>query len=316
MTLGFIARGLVQGLGAHLIVSTLLSLAVLVVWRRVATAQTRASVTARRLFALRAVPSVGGLVTGSLVALGYVIWEPRVEHEPVGWAALVAAVGGAVVVVAAALRVVTTSAYTSRLRRVLVAARRGTLSAEPLQASMVETVFPVVAIVGLTRPTLFVARSVVEACSPAELDAVLAHELAHARQHDNLRRLVMVAAPDWLGLGPGGRQLDASWRQAAEFAADESAAAGRDGAVHLAAALVKVARLAVSPPDPMPASALYQGDPIAERVRRLLDPPAARDERPWPAWARGWILVAALGLAVAAVPALHRAAEYLLALGR
>ena len=84
MTLGYVVRGLVQAFGAHFIVSTVLSVAVALVWRRAAFAKTRASVTARRLFALRLLPSAGGLLAGLLVALGYALWESRTDHEPAG----------------------------------------------------------------------------------------------------------------------------------------------------------------------------------------------------------------------------------------
>ena len=151
MTLGYVARGLVQMLGAHFIVSTLLSLAVALAWRGVAAAPTRASVTARRLFALRLLPSAGGLLTGLLVALGYALWESRAEHERVGVVALIAAAGGVVVAASASIRLLMTISCTSRIRRELVAAGRGTMPTRPLPASIIETAFPVVAIVGLVR---------------------------------------------------------------------------------------------------------------------------------------------------------------------
>lgn len=312
MTLGFLGRGVVQALGAYFIVSTVLSLAVTLTWRLVAAAPTRASVVARRLFALRLLPSVGGIATAILVALGYALWEPRTEYERAGWVALAAAAGGAVLVVMAAAGFLTAMASTARIRRALVAATRGALPTEPLPASIIETAFPVVAIVGLVLPRLFVARNVLEACSPEELDAVLAHEQAHARQHDNLRRLALAAAPDVLGLCGGGRRLDEAWKQATEFAADEAAAREPNGGLHLASALVKVARLATGPLDPVPASALYQGEPIAERVRRLVDPPATSEARSWPPLARGVACAACVGAALLSMPWLHDAAERLL----
>lgn len=316
MTLGYVARGLVQAIGAHLIVSTALSFGVALVWRRAATAPTRASVTARRLCALRLLPSGGGLLAAFLVAIGYALWEPRTEHEVVGPVAVIAAIAGLIVAGRAAMSLVSTLSWTAGIERQFVAAGCDTLPTRPLPVSVIEADFPVVAIVGLVSSRLFVARSVVEACSSDEFDVVLAHEHAHARQHDNLRRLAMLAAPDVLGLCAPGRRIEAAWMQAAEFAADESAAGERDRALHLAAALVKVARLATRPADPLPASALYQGEPIVERVHRLLDPPATGDPRPWPTWARAWILCSALALAVAALPVVHLTAEFLLALGR
>jgi Zn-dependent protease with chaperone function len=312
MMLGFAVRGLVQVLAAYFLASTVLSLAVVMGWRSVATAPATASLAAHRLFALRLLPSVGGLVTALLVALGYGLWEPRTELEPAGWVALAAAAGGAGLVLVAAGGLVAALLSTRRIRRALAAATRGTLPAAPLPASIIDTPFPIVAIVGLVLPRLFVARSVLEACSPEELDAVLAHEQAHARQHDNLRRLALAAAPDVLGLCAGGSRLDAAWKQAAEFAADEAAARGGNCGVHLASALLKVARLATGRSEPVPASALYQGEPIADRVRRLVDPPVSTEPRRWPVWTRAAVSAALLGVAWLSLPWLHHAAERLL----
>jgi Zn-dependent protease with chaperone function len=316
MTLGYVARGLVQALGAHFLVSAILGLAVALFWQRVALVPARAAVTSRRLFALRLLPAAGGVLAGVAVMVGYVLWEKRVVGETVGPVALGAAAAGLAMVVHAGVRLSVVLARTFRIRRELVARVVSTLPTRPLPASIIDTTFPVVAIVGLVASRLFVARSVLEACSPDEFDAVLAHEHAHARQYDNLRRLVVAASPDALGLWRCGRALETAWLQAAELAADETAAAACQRGVSLASALVKVARLAGAPADPLPASALYRGEPIAERVHRLLDPPPAPDWRPWPVWARALTLGSALAAAVASLPSLHTAAELLLALGR
>jgi Zn-dependent protease with chaperone function len=312
MMLEFAARGLVQILGAYFIASTVLSLAVIMGWRSIATAPATPSLAAHRLFALRLLPAVGGLLTAILVALGYVLWEPRTEYEPAGWVALAAAAGGAGLVVVAATGLVAALVSTRRIRHALAAATRGTLPAAPLPASIIETPFPIVAIVGLVLPRLFVARSVLEACSPEELEAVLAHERAHARQYDNLRRLALAAAPDVLSLCAGGSRLDAAWKQAAEFAADEAAARDGNCGLHLASALLKVARLATGRSEPVPASALYQGEPIADRVRRLVAPPVTTEARRWPRWTRAIVSAALLVVAWLSLPWVHDAAERLL----
>jgi hypothetical protein len=316
MTLGYVARSLVQSLGAHFLVSTVIGLAVAMVWQRVALVPARAAVTSRRLFALRLLPAAGGLLAGILVMVGYVIWEGRAEGEIVGPVALGAAAAGLASFVHAGARLFIVVGRTIRVSCELVARVESTLPTRPLPASIVDTAFPVVAIVGLVASRLFVARSVVDACSPDEFDAVLAHEHAHARQYDNLRRLAMAASPDVLGLLPGGLALETAWLQAAELAADETAAAGCHRGVSLASALVKVARLAAALAEPLPASALYRGEPVTERVHRLLDPPQAPDWRPWPVWARALTLGSALAVAVASLRGLHAAAELLLALGR
>jgi hypothetical protein len=317
VTLSYFARGLVQAFGAHFIVSTLVSLAVVVLWRRAATAPTRASVTALRLFVLRMLPSAAGLVAATLVGTGYAMWEVRVEGEFVGRFALGAAAGGLAVLAHAGARIVVVVWRTVQIRRELDASIEAPLAAHGLPAAVIDSAFPIVAIVGLVTSRLFVARSVLEACSSEEFEAVLAHERAHARQYDNLRRLAVAGAPDLLSVHPAGHRLEAAWMHAAELAADEAAAGGLDRGVHLAAALVKVARLATTiPSDPLPASALYRGEPITERVHRLLAPPPVSEVRRWPTWARIAVPAALLAGALALVPLLHAAGEQLLALGR
>jgi len=316
VTLSYFARGLVQALGASFIVSALLSLVVAMLWRRAAHARVRASVTARRLFICRVLPSLAGILTGALVALGYVLWEARVEDERVGVAAIATAAAGLASVGLGVARVLIVCWRTSRIRRELESSIEATLPTESLPAAVIDSAFPVVAIVGLVTSRLFVARSVLEACSAEEFEAVLAHEQAHARRYDNLRRLAIAGAPDLLGLSSAGRQLEGAWMQAAELSADEMAADRWDRGVHLASALVKVARLATPSTRPLPASALYRGESITERVHRLLDPPPAPDAPRWPSWARILAPATLLAAALAMLPVLHLAGEHLLALGR
>jgi Zn-dependent protease with chaperone function len=105
--------------------------------------------------------------------------------------------------------------------------------------------FPVVAIVGALRPRLFIAEQVLEALSPEELSAAVAHERGHLAARDNFKRGLLLVCKDVLPLFPLGRSLDCAWMKAAEWAADDHAARnGLPGALDLASALVKIARLA------------------------------------------------------------------------
>ena len=68
-------------------------------------------------------------------------------------------------------------------------------------AERIDSPFPIVALVGVLRPRLFVAATVLDSCTRQELQTVIAHEMAHARTLDNLRRLLLIAVPDplaWL----------------------------------------------------------------------------------------------------------------------
>lgn len=315
MTLGFVARALVQAAAAHLIVSTLVSLAVAVTWPALAARRDSAIVGARRLFRARMAPSVAGLAAATLVLVAYVLWEARVDAEPVGAFALATAVAGVVLLGAAVVRAARALRHSRDVHRALVRSAAGALPALPMPAFLIESRFPIVAVVGLVMSRLFVARRVVEVCTAEEFDAVVAHEHAHARAYDNLRRLAMTAAPDLLALLRAGRRLQDEWTAAAELAADEWAARHTSGGLHLAAALVKVARLAATPAPPLTTSTLFEGQPITDRVHRLLDPPATSVHADGPTWLRAITVLLLLGAAVVSLPALHAAAEHILKLG-
>ena len=153
-----------------------------------------------------------------------------------------------------------------------------TLAGISAPALVVDSDFPVVTVVGLRRPRLVIARSVLESCSDEELRAILAHEQGHIDRHDNLRRLLLSIAPDVLNWLPVSAKMFAAWRDAAEEAADDDAArTGADGRLRLASALVKVARLA-------PAAGVHDADAreraVSRREPRASRAPAARGAAP------------------------------------
>lgn len=319
MTLDFVARGLVQALSALAVVSLVLSLAVAWWWRCEAATVEDPIRLARRLFTLRALPGSAALATAVLaVPASYWLWESRAGLERVGPLALVLAGIGVAILASSTIRVAAAVRQSRAVTRRLVEATRGSVDGLEMPAARIESAFPVVALVGVLRPRLFVAAKVLQACTREELRTVIAHELAHARSRDNLRRLLLVAVPDPLSWLPIGGRMDRDWGAAAEGAADE-AAVGSDlrDRVHLAEALVKVARLAeASRPVPLPASALYRGEAVADRVRRLVDPPDGAGAGSPHAW---WLHAALAGLLAASplnLRLLHDALEALIAVGR
>jgi Zn-dependent protease with chaperone function len=172
--------------------------------------------------------------------------------------------------------------------------------------------FPVVAVVGIVRPQLFVARQVTARCTSRELAAIAAHESAHVAARDNLLRLLFRLTPGaWLAARVAD-PIERAWIVAAEEAADERARV-QSGSVELASALTKVARMAAeSEPELLPVSALIQADGLEHRVRRLLESETRSRAIPW-----GWIglaLAGALAIVLQTAPALiglHEAFELL-----
>jgi Zn-dependent protease with chaperone function len=140
----------------------------------------------------------------------------------------------------------------------------------PISACVIDNPFPVVAIVGIARRRLYVARKVLANCSAEEFDAILSHERAHIRHSDNLSRLILRCFPDLLALTATANWLERGWAQATEEAADDDAVAAGKG-LALAAALCKVARLARGQL-PVAAMALHGDGDVAHRIDRLIRP--------------------------------------------
>ena len=144
-----------------------------------------------------------------------------------------------------------------------------------VRAFEVDADVPVMALVGVFRPRLIVSAPLVSALSRDEIEAGIAHEIAHYSAWDNLKRLVIRLSPDLLGATAAARAMERQWAAAAEQAAD-SRAGGNDPTTRyaLASALVKVARLMPSSDTPRPLepiSTLVDGGDITARVERLLD---------------------------------------------
>jgi Zn-dependent protease with chaperone function len=179
---------------------------------------------------------------------------------------------------------------------------------------------PIVSLVGLWRPRLFVSRTIAEELTPDELEAIVSHEVRHRSAWDNLKRLAVLAAPDALHLFGAGTALESRWMTAAEWEADRGAARGDSArGLSLASALVKVARLmpAVRPLR-APVSNLYNGGPLAERVERLVNPGGNSPGHP-ALPLLGLAVTLAAGCAPAFLPVLptvHRATEFLVNLAR
>ncbi len=276
------------------------------------TSEGTAAARADTLLRLRLWPSIVAIVIGAFTAIGLWRFESSDAHEVIGWTLRGGATLGALVLATFATRLWRLHLETRSLLTTWLAGATplplGDLPGPPdldVPAYRIETHFPVVAVVGVFRPTLVVDGSVLDACSPEELSAILAHEGGHIRRWDNLRRALFAATPDLLAWTSAGPALREAWREATEEAADDVAAA-TDGQMrnHLAGALIRVARTArESTSDAsttfrarrLPASALYRGGSVERRVRRLFEPP--EPDRPA---GRRWGLAAAIStLAVA-----------------
>jgi Zn-dependent protease with chaperone function len=162
-------------------------------------------------------------------------------------------------------------------------------------------------VLGLFRPTVYVSEGLVEGLDPRSIEALLAHEAAHARRFDPLRRFAAsVAAGLHLpGVAPA---IERRLALAQELAADTEAGRAVGDRLRVAEVLVRVARLGRPPALGL---APLLGSDLEARVRALLEAGSSADS-PRPA-TLGLGLVAAFGLAIAAGAPLHNLLEGMLA---
>jgi hypothetical protein len=313
------------GLTAYLAVASVVSLLVALAWSSRGRALSPAGEggQARARFALRLLPAGMGLAFVALFyAPAFLLFEPSRTEETVGpMLAALAAIAAALVLTGIARGLLSWLETRRLVARWQGSARRLRVPGLPLPAYRIAYPFPVVAVVGVLRPRLFVAESVLAGLTRQELKAVLAHEVGHLQARDNFKSLLLRFCPDPLAFLPAGNRLCRAWAEAAEAAADEHASrAGAERALALAGALVKVARMAPARQRlHLPACAFHDGALIARRVERILGGPtrgagALSPARPWSSWGYAPVLaVSALSPAVLrAVHALTEAALRLL----
>lgn len=317
MTSGFAVRFVVLALASFGLAALVSSVVAALAWRAPHNTGGTAAQRADWLWRLRLLPA--GVAIGTCVFAIIALWrfEARQSDEELGLIVGACATLGLLFVTAFAVRLVRMHRETRRLLSAWLsdATPLDLPQLRPLSvpAYRISTHFPVVAVVGVVRPTLVVDASVLDACSPEQLSAILAHEHGHLRRWDNLRRALFVATPDlfaWTRVGPALRDL---WRDATEEAADDVAAeAGEETRMHLADALLHVARIAQGSvanslrASQLPASALYRGESVERRVRRLLAPAEAENpRRPWAALT----VTTAIGVAFALQREFHNVIE-------
>lgn len=312
---------------AYALVNLLLSMAVAAVWRSGAADRpgSAGALRAYRIVLLRAVPVAGSAFTTlALVAPAFAGFEPLGRRGLPGPVLLALASFAAALVLASVVIAVRAALVSVRIERAWL--RRATaLPMDPpagVPAYTIDTPDPIVALVGVFSPRLLAARTVVEACSPAELANIVAHERGHLRARDNLKRWLMTCAPDALRWTPVHGEMMTAWGDAAEDAADDAATGTGDCArLDLAALLLKIARLGSPPAATAGVSPLVQVDGLERRVRRLVTTApcsAASSRRTLLPAVAAVLLITSLTIVVTpgVLEAVYEATETLVGLGR
>ena len=239
------------------------------------------------LAALRLLPLALALfAVAGLCIPGYLRFEPDADAERAGAFCMLAALAGAGMFfwgLSRAGRGLWRSFRSAReLRR---SGHEIRLPGESAPVAVLDSDAPLVALTGVARSRVVVSRGLLQALSAEQLDAALCHEQGHRAAHDNAKRVLFLLAPD--PFAPLGRlaALERGWARLAEWAADDSAAAGDPRrALTLAETLVRVARLGrPAAACAVAAQLISDGTGLRERVHRLVEfashPPAPGSSR-------------------------------------
>src|SRR5881296_805263 len=148
-------------------------------------------------------------------------------------------------------------------------------------------VLQVPAVLGLVRPVILVPASALTGLTPLQLDALLAHELAHVRRYDYLVNLIQSVIETLLFYHPAVWWISARVRDEREHCCDDLAVAVCGDAHFYASALLGMERLRVTPPA-FALAATGRGGALMGRIRRLVAPVQAEI---FPRWMAGVIAV-------------------------
>ena len=144
-------------------------------------------------------------------------------------------------------------------------------------------------VVGLWRPLILVPTSTLAGLSVSQLEAVLAHELAHIRRHDYLVNLLQALVETALFYHPAVWWLSSRIREEREHCADDVAVESCGDALLYSRALATLEQLRARIPAPAVAA---NGGALLQRIQRLLAAP--QDGVPLHPWRLAGSLAAAI----------------------
>ena len=281
----FAARGIAISFSVFAIVYCLLSLVVSLTWRRVCAYSQRHPVgrTADMLFALRMLPLVSAAaITATFTIPSFLLLEPRAIEEPLGGIPLVLGLCGFALGIFGVMNAGLAIRRASRAITTWTAGSQPVASSGTVPVLRIARTVPAMTAAGIVRPKVLLSRTAEFLLNDGELKTALNHEVAHVRRRDNLKKLFLrfVAFPGMAG-------LEAAWLEATEMAADDAAVSNAGEALDLAAALIKLSRLAPQPSVDLTAALVQSSASVMNaRVERLIawnDEPRAKLHKasPW-----------------------------------
>jgi uncharacterized protein (TIGR03435 family) len=131
-------------------------------------------------------------------------------------------------------------------------------------------------VVGWLRPVVLLPVAALAGLTPRQVEAILAHEIAHIRRHDFAINILQTLAETVLFYHPAVWWMSARIRTEREHCCDDVAVAVSGDATEYAAALTELAAWSITHP---PLAMAATRGPLLSRVRRLLRLPES-DRRP------------------------------------
>ncbi len=127
-------------------------------------------------------------------------------------------------------------------------------------------------VVGHLRPVILIPAGALLGLTPAQLEAVLAHELAHVRRYDYAVNLLQTAVETLLFYHPAAWWLSRRVRAEREHACDDAAVEATGGdALTYARALAALEQLRADASPPSALALAANGGSLMQRIQRLIN---------------------------------------------
>jgi beta-lactamase regulating signal transducer with metallopeptidase domain len=133
-------------------------------------------------------------------------------------------------------------------------------------------------VVGWLRPVILVPAAVLCGLTPGQVEALLAHELAHVRRHDYLVNILQGIAESLLFYHPAVWWISSQIRAEREHCCDDLAVAASGDVLVYARALAKLEAMR---PAHFKAALSANDGSLLRRIQRLADPVAAHRQAGW-----------------------------------
>ncbi len=126
-------------------------------------------------------------------------------------------------------------------------------------------------VVGHLRPVILIPAGALLGLTPQQLEAVLAHELAHVRRYDYAVNLLQTAVETLLFYHPAAWWLSARVRAEREHACDDAAVEAMGDALSYARALAALEQLRGAQTPPAALALAANGGSLMQRIQRLVN---------------------------------------------